>query len=259
MKITNKEVLQSYILTTAKYDYSVYEKRILYRIIEILQFLIEGKKLNEKYSIQITTQNDYDFQIPLSSILVNEKGIPLAEGTPSYLGNPNPKFIMGFNNSFNIGKLGISFLIDGKFDYEVMSVTQALLDGYGVSKATGDARANGHVAINGVTTAGAAVTSVDPQAWYESTGGMSPVSSQYIYDGTVVRLRELTVGYDFNIKDSFFKKLRVNAVGRNLFYITKKAPFDPEVTMSTGNSLSGVDIFMMPATRNYGLTLNATF
>jgi len=73
MKITNKEVLQSYILTTAKYDYSVYEKRILYRIIEILQFLIEGKKLNEKYSIQITTQNDYDFQIPLSSILVNEK------------------------------------------------------------------------------------------------------------------------------------------------------------------------------------------
>lgn len=73
MKISNKEVLQSYILTTAKYDYSVYEKRILYRIIEVLQHLIEGKKLNEKYNIQITTQKDYDFQIPLSSILVNEK------------------------------------------------------------------------------------------------------------------------------------------------------------------------------------------
>ena len=46
MKINNKEVLQSYILTTAKYDYSVYEKRILYRIIEQLQSLIEGKELN---------------------------------------------------------------------------------------------------------------------------------------------------------------------------------------------------------------------
>ena len=55
MKITNKEVLQSYILTTAKYDYSVYEKRILYRIIEILQFLIEGKKLNEITDIPQTS------------------------------------------------------------------------------------------------------------------------------------------------------------------------------------------------------------
>jgi len=166
---------------------------------------------------------------------------------------------MGWNNSFNYKNFNLSFLIDGKFDYEVMSVTQALLDGYGVSKASGDARANGGVSINGVTPSGKAVTTVDAEKWYTSTAGMGPVSSQYIYDGTVVRLRELTFGYDFNIKDSFFKKLRVNAVGRNLFYISKKAPFDPEVTMSTGNSLSGVDIFMMPATRNYGLTLNATF
>ena len=36
MKINNKELIQSYILTTAKYDYSVYEKRILYRIVEQL-------------------------------------------------------------------------------------------------------------------------------------------------------------------------------------------------------------------------------
>ena len=52
MKINNKEVLQSYILTTAKYDYSVYEKRILYRIIEQLQSLIEGKELNKRYSLR---------------------------------------------------------------------------------------------------------------------------------------------------------------------------------------------------------------
>ncbi|WP_286897478.1 MULTISPECIES: SusC/RagA family TonB-linked outer membrane protein [Sphingobacterium] len=192
-------------------------------------------------------------------ILISEDGIPQKSNTYTKLGNSNPIWQMGWNNSFNYKNFNLSFLIDGKFDYEVMSVTQALLDGYGVSKASGDARANGGVSINGVTPSGKAVTTVDAEKWYTSTAGMGPVSSQYIYDGTVVRLRELTFGYDFNIKDSFFKKLRVNAVGRNLFYISKKAPFDPEVTMSTGNSLSGVDIFMMPATRNYGLTLNATF
>ncbi len=192
-------------------------------------------------------------------ILISEDGIPQKNNTYTKLGNSNPILQMGCNNSFNYKNFNLSFLIDGKFHYEVMSVTQALLDGYGVSKASGDARANGGVSINGVTPSGKAVTTVDAEKWYTSTAGMGPVSSQYIYDGTVVRLRELTFGYDFNIKDSFFKKLRVNAVGRNLFYISKKAPFDPEVTMSTGNSLSGVDMFMMPATRNYGLTLNATF
>ncbi len=192
-------------------------------------------------------------------ILISEDGIPQKNNTYTKLGNSNPIWQMGWNNSFNYKNFNLSFLIDGKFDYQVMSVTQALLDGYGVSKASGDARANGGISINGVTPSGKAVTTVDAEKWYTSTAGMGPVSSQYIYDGTVVRLRELTFGYDFNIKDSFFKKLRVNAVGRNLFYISKKAPFDPEVTMSTGNSLSGVDIFMMPATRNYGLTLNATF
>ncbi|MDM1293795.1 SusC/RagA family TonB-linked outer membrane protein [Sphingobacterium sp. N143] len=192
-------------------------------------------------------------------ILISEDGIPQKNNVYTKLGNSNPIWQMGWNNSFNYKNFNLSFLIDGKFDYEVMSVTQSLLDGYGVSKASGDARANGGVAVNGVTPNGTAVTNVDAEQWYTSTAGMGPVSSQYIYDGTVVRLRELTFGYDFNIKDSFFKKLRVNAVGRNLFYISKKAPFDPEVTMSTGNSLSGVDIFMMPATRNYGLTLNATF
>ena len=73
MIINSKEVLQSYILTTAKYDYTKYEKRILYRIIELLQHLTEGKKLNHKYSVQITTLNDYDITIPMSDVLLNEQ------------------------------------------------------------------------------------------------------------------------------------------------------------------------------------------
>ena len=57
-KVENKEIIQSYILTTAKYDFSVYEKRILYRIIELNQYLIEGKKLNEKYILDSNSQGD---------------------------------------------------------------------------------------------------------------------------------------------------------------------------------------------------------
>lgn len=72
MKVTNKDLIQSYILTTAKYDYSVYEKRILYRIIELMQEYTQGKKLNERYSITKTMFNDIDIVMPTSAFLKDE-------------------------------------------------------------------------------------------------------------------------------------------------------------------------------------------
>ena len=72
-KIQNKEIIQSYILTTAKYDFSVYEKRILYRIIELNQNLIEGKKLNEKYIVDSNNQGDITYTLPIS-LFLNDDG-----------------------------------------------------------------------------------------------------------------------------------------------------------------------------------------
>ena len=68
-KIKNKELLQSYVLTTAKYDFSVYEKRILYRIVEIQQELLEGKKLNERYFLTENQYQDITYTLPISLFL----------------------------------------------------------------------------------------------------------------------------------------------------------------------------------------------
>lgn len=188
------------------------------------------------------------------------KAAPKAQGGDYVkLGNANPDFQLGWNNNFNIGKFDVSFLIDGKFGGDVMSLTQAILDQYGVSKATGDARDAGGVKVNGVTPNGTALTTVAAANWYGAIGGRSGITSQYIYDATTVRLREVTIGYNIPFKEQFVKNLRLSLAGRNLLYFYKKAPFDPELGISTGNALSGVDIFMPPAVRSYGLTLNATF
>lgn len=72
-KVNNKDVLQSYIMTTAKYDFSVYEKRILYRIIETLQGNIDGLKLNAKHSIRIDLFGDAVLVMPISSFLKDEE------------------------------------------------------------------------------------------------------------------------------------------------------------------------------------------
>lgn len=69
----NKEIVQSYILTAAKYDFSVYEKRILYRIIELMQEYTAGKVLNRQYNIQESLFGDVDIQMPTSAFLKDEQ------------------------------------------------------------------------------------------------------------------------------------------------------------------------------------------
>ena len=68
------------------------------------------------------------------------------------IANPNPKFQLGWNNTFNYKQLSFGFLVDGKFGGQVLSLTQAVMDQYGVSKTTGAARNAGGVAVNGVST-----------------------------------------------------------------------------------------------------------
>ena len=193
-------------------------------------------------------------------ILIGAGGAPETNNGYNYLGNPDPKFQLGWENNIKYKNFNFEFLVDGKFGGQVLSLTQAVMDQYGVSEASGAARNAGGVKINGVNaTTGVPVTSVDPYTWYSTVGGRAGISENYMYSATVVRLREASLGYTVPFTSGAIKSLRFSLIGRNLIYFYKKAPFDPEVTMSTGNGLSGVDVFNQPATRNYGLSLNATF
>lgn len=176
-----------------------------------------------------------------------------------YVGNANPKFQAGWNNTFNYKNFSLSLLVDGKFGGKVMSITQAYMDLLGVSEESGIARDNGGVAINGVNAAGEAVSKLDPRTYYATIGSRGSMAGAYMYSATVVRLREAAFGYNLPIKSNSIKNVRLSVTGRNLFYFYKKAPYDPELTMSTSNGLSGVDAFNMPATRDIGLNLNVTF
>lgn len=215
------------------------------------QFKVGGS-FGDIYGTTLATDNQ-------GRIMIKD-GSPIKQGGDMvYLGNANTKWQLGWNNNFAYKNFTFSFLLDGKFGGKVVSITQAMLDSYGVSQASGEARDAGGVKVNGVDENNKPVTTVAADKWYAVVGGKEGVTSQYVYDATTIRLREAAIGYMFPIKDKFFKTLKLSLAGRNLLYLSKKAPFDPEQTMSTGNGLSGVDIFMPPATRSYGLTLNASF
>lgn len=72
-KTKNKDIIQSYILTTAKYDFTVYEKRILYRLIELNQYILEGKKISEDCRINTTLFGNKEYTLPIKLFLKDKK------------------------------------------------------------------------------------------------------------------------------------------------------------------------------------------
>lgn len=177
------------------------------------------------------------------------------------VGNANPDYMLGLSNSFKWNNFFLNFTIDGRFGGDVMSLTEAVNDQFGVSKATGDARNEGGVTVNAVYPDGTAYAGKYPaESYYSQVGGRAGITGEYVYDATNVSLRELALGYTFNIKNSkIFKTANLSLVGRNLFFFYKDAPFDPNISLSTGNGLQGIDVYAAPSTRSVGLNLNVTF
>jgi hypothetical protein len=63
------------------------------------------------------------------------------------------------------------------------------------------------------------------------------------------------VGYKFNFNSKVVSGLKLSFVSRNLFFFMNEAPFDPDISMSTGTAMQGVEVFALPSTRSFGLNL----
>jgi TonB-linked SusC/RagA family outer membrane protein len=193
-------------------------------------------------------------------ILNPTTGVPTKAATQEKVGNVNPDFLLGFNNSFTYNNWYATVLVQGKFGGVAFSKTEAFLDSYGVSQRTADARDKGMMPINAIqgTTA---VTSIDPAIYYSAVGDRNKIMEPYLFSRTNVRLGQLVLGYNLKSKNpnSIIKDANFSLVGRNLFFFYKDAPFDPEQSMSTGNGMQSNDVFGLPSTRSYGINVKFTF
>ena len=187
------------------------------------------------------------------------QGLPMIEGDGNTVkvGNANPDFTLGWTNTFSWKGLVLSLLVDGRYGGKVLSQTQADMDMYGVTKVTGDARDRGYVMLEGEK-----ITNV--KGFYKSiVGGRAGVTEYYMYDATNFRLRELALGYTFPKRwmdaTKFFRDVQLAFTARNLFFIYKKAPFDPDLILSTGNDNQAIEVYGMPTTRSMGFSLRVMF
>lgn len=188
------------------------------------------------------------------NVLFNtQTGLPERSNDYVYAGNTSPDYMIGWSNDFSWKGLELGLVLQGCFGGEALSMTQAMLDRYGVSLITADARDQGGVWISG--------KKIPVFQYYSVTSGMSGIGELYVYDATNVRLAELTLGYNVPMSRwvNWMQNIKVSFVGRNLLMFYKKAPFDPMSTASMGNDMRGIDYFRLPSLRNMGFSLLLTF
>ena len=187
------------------------------------------------------------------------KGLPQVEGDGNTVkvGNANPVFSMGWSHTLSYKGISLYCLIDWRYGGDILSQTQADMDMYGVSKATADARDAGYVLLEGRRIE-------DVKRFYKNVvGGRAGVTEYYMYDATNIRLRELSLSYrlpsNWLPQLKIFHEIQISFVGRNLFFFYKKAPFDPDLVLSTGNDNQGIDVYGMPTTRSLGFSIKCDF
>jgi TonB-linked SusC/RagA family outer membrane protein len=211
---------------------------------------------------------------PLSNTNVQEK-----------IGDTNPKFRMGFGNTFTYKKISLYGLVDWKFKGDIWNGTRGSLAAIGTSDITNNRGTStvfngvrGHIDGNGnlvhydatgneVAGAGAANSQsvVLDQAWYQGDGGgFGNLNEAYIEDGSYVKLREISLSYD--LKDLLFGKntkviqaFSLGAFARNIIIWTPYKGIDPETSLTGTGAAQGIDYFNNPGVASFGANLKVKF
>jgi TonB-linked SusC/RagA family outer membrane protein len=225
--------------------------------------------------------------------VVTRTGRYIRSGARTPIGNIMPDWFGGVNNSLTYKNANLSFLVDFKKGGDIFSVTNMFGMYTGILEETAATNANGKNVRDaladggGVLIDGAVYGKVKPDGtvqYIDATGADSatPIeNSTYVaanlwgydyygknelstFDGSFVKLREVSAGYSFNniafLSKAGIRDLNFSIVGRNLLILHKNIPnLDPEVSSSAGNSSVGAETNAIPSTRSYGFNIKLSF
>ncbi len=185
------------------------------------------------------------------------------------IGNINPDWMAGMNNAFSYKDFTFSFLIDMQQGGDIFSLDMWYGIGTGMYAETADnndlgnpqrdpVADGGGLLLDGVNADGTPNTTRIESTYYAEGWASSP-NARFIYDASYIKLREVVLTY--NLPNKLMSKTPIKGaslsfVGSNLWIISKNLPHaDPEASQGAGN-IQGWQSGVMPATRNYGFSLN---
>lgn len=238
----------------------------------------EGQPFGMLFGTKMARVDNDDINSP---ILINKAdGLPIFLPTNEIIGDPNPDFTLGLINTFTFKGLTLTALFDWKQGGDIFTSTAASLMLRGMLAFQEDREAFRVVpGVYGNPQTFEPVLDENGNA-IKNTTGVTPFESHFsrgfgaygaaetnIYDGTVYRLREISLGYNFPksmLSKTPFGNLRLSISGRNLWFrapnILQDLNLDPEVLGITSNlNVQGIELGTTPNVRRYGLNLYATF
>jgi hypothetical protein len=202
-------------------------------------------------------------------IVVDADGFPQA-GDERVIGNVSPKFLLGFNTSFEFKKFRVGAVLDWKNGGQMYSGTAGLLDFYGISQHSADVRVPGTkfifpqdaVKVTGTDGNGdpiyakndIMIDGADAQDYFNAVNNISESS---IFNNSFVKLREITLGYPVLQKNGL--TLNLTAFARNILVWSELKGIDPETSQGNNNISGAFERFSLPGTSSYGLGLNVKF
>lgn len=209
-------------------------------------------------------------------VIVGSDGYPLVDPTRQALGDPNPDWTLGFNNTFSFGNFSVGALFDIRSGGDVWCGTCGIMNYFGTSKQSADER-DDVVVFEGVQNVGTdsepiyetnetAVALADPNAglgsYYRVRYGFGGITEMNIYEASWVRLRNVSLGYTLPsemFKNSFIGGIDVTVSARNLWLSTDYPGVDPETNLTGASNGYGLDYFNMPNTKSYSATVKMSF
>ncbi|MCC6287998.1 MAG: SusC/RagA family TonB-linked outer membrane protein [Chitinophagaceae bacterium] len=214
----------------------------------------------------------YKWQRQDGQFVVSDNGLPIKGAKIERLGNYNPKYTIGFSNTFKYRNWVLGVLVDGKFGGVVASGTASQLAYAGASEVTLKHRTDTWTlpAVHADKSTNTTAINAE-QFWQIVAQGDYGWGEFFTYDATNVRLRELSLGYEFTKLPRFLKAAKFSFVARNVFFIyrgssildipgigKRKLDFDPEVSFGN-SSYQGIEYYNLPSTRSLGVNLKLSF
>ncbi|MBG6236504.1 TonB-linked SusC/RagA family outer membrane protein [Pedobacter sp. CAN_A7] len=212
---------------------------------------------------------------PSRPLLIGANGFPIIgiASDQKKLGNVQPTWIGGWNNTFNYKDLSLNVLFDARIGHERYNQLANYYAAFGMSKESENR--NDHKVFQGVLADGSVNTKevwlgqgIDPSTQINYGDGYYRLvkrgaSEDYVEDASWVRLRSVTLGYSLPkqwIERSFVKNIKLSVTGNNLILWTKYSGFDPEsTTTNSGSNIDGFAGMTYPAVRSFLFSLNVGF
>ncbi|NDV43705.1 SusC/RagA family TonB-linked outer membrane protein [Flagellimonas sediminis] len=224
---------------------------------------IKGKPLGSIVGTAVGRDADGNFLVnDVGDYVIVEQDL---DGNVPIIGDPNPDFISNFINNISYKNWNFGFQVNWTKGGDMMSSTIATLLGRGLITETLD-RENTYI-LPGVnqTTGEPNTVQTNNSSYYFDNILFGPAELK-IYDASVVRLQEVSLGYSFPSKfldKTPFGSLSITAQGFNLWYeaynTPKGASFDPNVQGAGIGNSQGFDFINGPSAKKYGISVKVTF